>query len=205
VDRFAAARSRHELDELQDQVRTDFGYVFDDFLRNAWIASSFAKARGLEMVRLCPDLWPDFFLLERGLETAYEATEADDPDRLRDAEYAKIQRRQLSGEKVVIPDPESGLLTPERARHWLTRAAERKANKHYHGNASLVIYLTSGEYGIHQDAIEAVMAEATTAACHSFESVWVLWKGVAYPTWPSGVTGLAKRPVEDKNNGRDRA
>lgn len=46
------------------------------FLREAWIASNFAKARNADQVRLVSDEWPDFELRFGNVIEKHEAVEA---------------------------------------------------------------------------------------------------------------------------------
>ena len=37
------------------------------------------------------------------------------------------------------------------------------------------------------------MQAGTAAAAGAFAEVWVLWRGIAYPTWRNGAANLATR------------
>jgi hypothetical protein len=52
-------------------------------LRDAWIAAEFGRIRQAEHVHLIADRWPDFNLKIDGQVEAFEAVEADDPERRR--------------------------------------------------------------------------------------------------------------------------
>jgi hypothetical protein len=62
------------------------------WLRDAWIADSFARAIGAHQVRLPEELWPDFEIrCSDGSIIQYEATEAMEPGRKRGDEYRAWQ------------------------------------------------------------------------------------------------------------------
>jgi hypothetical protein len=180
--RFLNAGTVENFQQLDREVRERHGFVFDDFVRDAWIARSFAEARGLTAVRLCCDGWPDFEVMEKdGAIWKFEATEADDPNRRRDDEYKEIMRKEALGLSVLEHDPVENWLTPLKARNYLTTAVKRKASKRYSVDVSLVIYLIGSSYGVDTAKIEAVFEEAVASVEHTFLSVWVLWNGRLYP------------------------
>ena len=148
------------------------------FIRDAWIAANFGKVRGAEKVRLVEDSWPDFELLIRDQVEAFEAVEADNPERRRGKEY-----RDGIGE--VEDDPvEDWIARAEQAPAWLQAACGKKTRKCYGARANLVIYLNLMEYGIRQSEVEACFRSSTEDARDAFETVWVLWKQQAYQVWP---------------------
>jgi len=148
------------------------------FLRDAWIAAEFGGMRNAEKVRLVSDNWPDFELLVDGRVGAFEAVEADDPNRRRGEEY-----REGIGE--VEDDPvEDWVARAEQTPAWLQAACQKKASKRYGGRVNLVIYLNLSEYGIRQSEVEACFPPATEAVKDAFETVWILWKKRAYRVWP---------------------
>ncbi len=185
--RFEQCRSAGEILGLKDELSEAEGYVFEDFVRDATIAAVFARARGLEIVRLHPDRWPDFILSNGGQDQLFEATEADYPGRRRDAEYRQAAELDPAGRSACRPDPIEDWLTAEAAAEMLERAARTKVKKHYSLGASLVIYLNASEYGIRHQEIVDTMTDSTAVAKDAFVSVWVLWKGQAFETWNSGV------------------
>ena len=147
------------------------------FLTDACTAAMFGLARGASEVRLLDDTWPDFEMRVNGCVEAFEAVEADDPERRRGVEY-----QQSTGE--VEDDPvEDWITRADQAPAWLRAACLKKAGKRYGGRASLVIYLNVSEYGIRQAEIEASFPSATEVAKDAFDSVWVLWKDKAYRVW----------------------
>jgi hypothetical protein len=148
------------------------------FLRDAWIAAQFGASRKAEKVRLVSDEWPDFELSFSGRTEAFEAVEADDPDRRRGSEY-----RQGIGELEDDPE-EDWIARAERAPVWLEAACRKKANKRYGGRANLIVYLNLDEYGVRQSQVEACFPSATQIVRDAFESVWVLWKKRAFRVWP---------------------
>ncbi len=147
-------------------------------IRDAWIAAKFGKVRDADKVRLVEDNWPDFELRIGDRVEAFEAVEADDPERRRGEEY-----REGIGE--VEDDPvEDWIARAEQAPAWLQAACRKKAGKRYGARANLVIYLNLGEYGIRQSEVEACFPSATEGVKDAFETVWVLWKQRAYQVWP---------------------
>lgn len=145
------------------------------FLRDAWIAGEFAKARNAEQVRLVSDEWPDFELRIGNAVEAFEAVEADNPERRRGDEYTEEEI-----DKVRFNPIENWIADAEAAPGWIRRACERKVAKRYAGRAHLVIYLNMSEFGVRQKETEACFFDATQPAHGVFESVWLLWNGKAY-------------------------
>ena len=148
------------------------------FLRDAWIAAEFGEMRNAEKAQLVSDNWPDFELLIGGRVEAFEAVEADDPERRRGVEY-----REGIG-KVEDYPVEDWVACAEQAPAWLEAACRKKAGKLYGGRTNLVIYLNLSEFGIRQSEVEACFPSATEAVNDTFEAVWVLWKKRAYQVWP---------------------
>lgn len=192
--RYLACRSADELSDLYDVIRDAEGFIFRDFVRDGFLAAAFARARGLDRVRLSPDQWPDFIVTENGLDFAYEAREADRPGRRRDAEFREIALREARGLPTVTADPSEDWLTPELASAWLTTAAAAKAGKSYPVTAGLAIYLNATDYGSRTDEILGVMSPATAVAKDAFVSVWVMWRGRALQCWADGL----ERSVRDQ-------
>lgn len=149
-----------------------------EFLRDAWTAAEFGEVRNADRVRLVPDDWPGFELLFDNRVEAFEAVEADEPERQRGVEY-----RQRVG--VVEDDPvEDWIARAEQASAWLEAACRKKVAKRYGPRTNLVIYLNLCEYGVRQSEVEACLRSATEPAKDAFDAVWVLWKEWAYPVWP---------------------
>jgi len=160
-----------------------------DFMRNAWTAAHFAKARGAQEVRLCTDTRPDFEMKLHGQHTLFEVTEAGNFEG-RGNEYRAFDERRAvavaAGETDYVEvedDPvEDWIARADQAPALLQSAAIRKANGNYDPSFGLVIYLNIGEYGLRQKEIEGCMRAATAPAKGKFREVWVLWKGQAYQT-----------------------
>jgi hypothetical protein len=147
-----------------------------EFLRDAWIAGEFAKARNADAVRLVSDEWPDFELRFGETIEQFEAVEADDPERKRGLEYTADKIGKVEHDPV-----ENWIARAEAAPGYIRVACERKAAKRYAGRAHLVVYLSNaGEYGIRQKEVEASFFDATKPAHGLFDTVWVLWGGKAY-------------------------
>ena len=83
-------------------------------------------------------------------------------------------------------------LTPSQAGLALRAAADKKNRGIYDPSWGLVILLNPIDFGVRQQAIEDLMADATAAVKERFASVWVLWKSVGYNTWRDGQTGVGK-------------
>jgi len=153
------------------------------FLRDAWVAAEFAKARKADLVRLVEDNWPDFELMVGGNIERFEAVEADDPKRRRGLEYTEESIGKVEHDPV-----ENWIARAEAAPRWIAIACERKAAKNYAGIANLVIYLSnSGGYRIGDAEVKASFPAATASIKNLFESVWILWQGEAYKIWSFGV------------------
>jgi hypothetical protein len=170
------------VDELMNEVGSE--HLFNQgglgFLRDAWIAAEFAKARSAEFVSLIDDVWPDFRLRIGRTEELFEAVEADDPSRRRGEEY-----RNLSGE--LEDDPvEDWIARAEQAPDWIRRACRKKLDKHYGSKPNLVVYLNMTEYGIRHKEVEACFPLATSIVKNCFQEVWILWNNFAYPVWKDG-------------------
>lgn len=174
------------------------------FVREAWVASRFAQARGADAVRIWPKDRPDCELTLGGRRELFEIVEADQPGRKRSTEYKERMQKAERGELVVVEcDPvEEWIARAANGPKMLRDAAAKKANKDYEPGISLLIYLNLGEYGIRQKEIEAAMRPATACAKDAFLEVWVLWEGGAYLVWRLGeaVPGdtLPKRRLDEE-------
>ncbi|MBF0167486.1 MAG: hypothetical protein HQL45_07620 [Alphaproteobacteria bacterium] len=184
-ERLAAWQSPKTMGASVDEAMNSLGSsnLFNQgglaFLRDAWIAAEFGAIRNAEKVRLVSDNWPDFELCIDGRVDAFEAVEADAPDRRRGEEYRK-------GIGEMKDDPvEDWIARAEQAPDWLQSACRKKARKNYGSRANLVIYLNLNEFGIRQSEVETCFPHATAAVKDAFETVWILWKKQAYHIWPS--------------------
>jgi len=185
LDDFEEALER--LEAVQgDQLMTD---PRAGFYRDAFCALQFATLAHADQVRLIRAERPDFEIGVGGAVSAFEVTEADTPGRKRGHEIQEKRTRRVPGQPLVEDFPVEDWLTPEQADVALRTAAEKKCHGNYHPHCGLVILLNPIEFGIHQQAIETLMADATAAARNRFASVWVLWKGVGYNTWRNGERG----------------
>ena len=176
------AMSRLSGDAMDQLGSTDFfsqgGLAI---LRDAWIASEFSLIRQATKVRLIADSWPDFELKIDGRIEAFEAVEADNPQRRRGDEY-----RRRNG--AIQHDPaEDWVARAEQAPFWIETACRKKVDKRYGARANLIIYLNLSEYGIRQKEVETTFASKTAIAKDSFDSVWILWKKQAYLVWNNGT------------------
>ena len=186
-----------EFAEALERLETTQGdYLLTDpragFYRDAYTANEFARLMGADLVRLVAGERPDFEVDLAGAVHAYEATEADTPGRKRGREIQEQRKLTIPGQPLVTDFPVEDWLTPDQADSALRTASERKSKRTYDPNCGLVILLNPVEFGAHQAAIEATMANATAAVRNRFSAVWVMWKGVAYCTWRNGKRANAK-------------
>jgi hypothetical protein len=179
-------RSPEDLSRLVDEVmdRLESVDLFNQpglaFVRDAWIAGAFGKRRDADRVRLIDNNWPDFELMIGGQIEAFEAVEADDPQRRRGDEYE-------TNTGSPMPDRvEDWIARAEQAPARLSAACEKKVGKRYAMRENLVIYLNLSEYGIRQQEVEGCFVSATAIAKDAFAAVWVLWKKQAYLVWKDG-------------------
>jgi hypothetical protein len=160
-----------------ENLFTQAGLVF---LRDAWIAATFARARSVKHVRLVADIWPDFEMKKAGRIEAFEAVEADDPQRRRGDEYRNTTKKREH-------DPiENWIARAELIPTWIAAACQKKANKGYGACAGLVVYLNPDEWGIRQEEVESSFPSATATVKDKFDTVWVLWKNQAHLVWQTG-------------------
>jgi hypothetical protein len=192
---YAEWRTPEELSLLVDETMDRLGSadLFKQpglaFVRDAWIAAAFGKRRNADRVRLIDDTWPDFELMIGGQTEAFEAVEADDPQRRRGDEY-ETNTGRLTPDRV-----EDWIARAEQASAWLTGACAKKVGKRYAKRENLVIYLNLGEYGIRQKEVEGCFESATAAAKDAFDAVWVLWKERAYLVWRGGDVSRADTSI----------
>lgn len=157
------------------------------WLRDAWIAHTFARHTGAARLRLAGNGdWPDFCVeLDDGRRISCEATEADLPDRRRGNEYKVWQQNGYKPRH----DPEADWRKRRDAIPVaLDRAVVAKLAKGYpRGVAALVIYLNLGTYDEWREEIEPEIVAHTERALTCFSSVWVLWSARLYKCWPGGI------------------
>ncbi len=160
-----------------------------EWLRDAYCAEAFAKKTSARMVGLIANTKPDFEVQYRnGRLLRFEATLADRPGR----ELAREERSAWNSSAMTRPDPEENWRGRRRAIPAALRAAsERKSKKHYDRDTNLLIYLNLGTYDYWCDEIERELIEHTAMARSNFNSIWVLWSGRLYRTWPDPFLGNA--------------
>jgi hypothetical protein len=153
------------------------------FIRDAHIAETFAKARNSGRVRLCAGERPDFEIDVGSATHLYEATEADLPGRRRGDEY-----RSTLGKPDTIVHVDNDEINANIAAvpGALSLRAADKAGGGYDPAWGLVIFLNVATYGCDKKEIEDCMEAATQPAADAFSEVWVLWGRDAYRTWPQG-------------------
>ena len=166
------------------------------FLRDAHIASSFAKSRGSSRVRLCSGTRPDFEVEAGGVCRMYEATEADLPNRRRGDEYRAKVGKAPQIEHVENDEINANIAAVPGA---LTARAVGKAAGGYDPAWGLVIFLNVATYGCDRDEIEDCFEAATQPAAGAFAEVWVQWGRDAYRTWPRGGPRPPKQVDEPPN------
>jgi len=175
------------VDELRDIVgphmHVQAGLAF---VRDAWTASRFAKARAADAVRLWPGDRPDCELTFQNRRELFEIVEADQPGRKRSAEYRDLIRRREQGEREEAELDEGWQSRAAMAPEMLRRAATSKATKGYDPDVGLIIHLNLMEYGFKGREIEAAMQACTAPAKDAFREVWVLWQQITYPLWRHG-------------------
>ena len=179
----------HSLEGFRDKVRdlrSEHGRDLltasgTGFYREAHTASRFACLCMAARVRLVAADRPDFEMDVADGARAFEVTEADMPGRKRNNEVKGWVEDRVEEVK--------DWLTPDIAVQILRAAAARKSDGRYEPGWGLLILLNPWNFGADQQAIEALMADATTAARDRFAEVWVLWQDTAYNPWLGGVPG----------------
>jgi hypothetical protein len=153
------------------------------WLRDAWIADSFARAIGAHQVRLPEEPWPDFQIrYSDGAIVQYEATEAMQPGRKRGDEY---RAWQSNGWKIRHVSQEELEARRDAIPLALRTAVKAKVRKQYPKDAALVVYLNISSHFWDDDTIPN-LSEFTKEAFGPFDSVWVLWGSRAHRCWPQG-------------------
>ncbi len=177
-----------------------FEHGENGFIRDAYIASEIAKARGASLVRLAADA-PDFEIELDGLTCTYEATEADIPGRRRGKEYQEARGKppemRLVGQDVINAGIAAVPVALKAAAEG--KVAKARRNPVYDPSWGLVILQNCATYGCGRDEVEALIDQATEPARAAFAEVWVLWGRDAYRTWPPGGPRPAKQPTEPPN------
>lgn len=149
--------------------------------REAFIAARFARTTEQDAVRLLresnDDVTPDFEVCKGELTKRYETTEADVPNRKRQAEYRDpmpegVQPMIFTSLTVMVPH--------------MQKLAAKKASKPYRDCTGLVIYLNPPMFSFEPQFRTAQMKEATEPAASAFEEVWLIRdKGVLL--WKNGT------------------
>jgi hypothetical protein len=157
------------------------------WLRDAYCAEAFAKKTYASKVGLIAETRPDFSVQYRNAKVLrFEVTLADRPGR----QMAREERQNWDSGDQVRQDPENNwrarrLAIPDALRS----ASERKARKAYGPETNLLIYLNLGTYDYWRDEIERELILHTEPARNHFNSIWVLWSGRLYRTWPQPFLG----------------
>lgn len=155
--------------------------------REAWMACRFGKAVCAEKVWMCREHRPDFGLTLDGQTRMFEATEAWEPGRARDSEYAALREAAGRGESTVRPYPEEEWLSKAAQAPAMLRAASmKKAGKSYDRDCSLLIYLNLMVFGAMRQDIQRAIVEETSSAGAAFREVWVLWQERFHLAWRHG-------------------
>ena len=164
------------------------------WLRDAHSAAHFAKKTCARNVGLIAAERPDFEVEYRnGIVLRFETTLADRPNR----KY----REECNSAPRIRSVPESELFARRNEiPNALWRAAVKKSRKHYEPNVHLLIYLNLGTHDFWRREIESELIEHTRPAREYFRSIWVLWSGRLYRTWPEPFLGHdnAFRPSSHK-------
>ena len=166
------------------------------FIRDAHIAATFAKARNASRVRLCAGERPDFEIEVGNATHLYEATEADLPGRRRGDEYRATLGKPDAMVHVEDDEIHANITAVPGA---LSLRAADKAGGGYDPAFGLVIFLNVATYGCDKEEIEDCMGAATQPAANAFSEVWVLWGRDAYRTWPQGGPRPQRPPREPPN------
>lgn len=175
------------VEDLQDVLG---GHMFVQaglaFVRDAWTAARFARARDADAVRLWPGDRPDCELTFQGRRELFEVVEADQPGRKRSDEYRELIRRRERGEIEEAELDDDWHLRAAMAPEMLRYAAAAKSAKGYDPEVGLIIHLNLMEYGFASQEVKAAMRPSTAVAKNIFREVWILWQRGAYPIWRHG-------------------
>lgn len=180
--RLAEWQSPEAMERLIEPITSDvfFNQAGLEFLRDASMASTFARLRQAAAVRLVADVWPDFEIRTGGALERFEAVEALDPKRRRGEEF-----RNVDGKPRMVP-MEKWIADAEAAPSWVEAVCRKKATKLYSERTNLLIYLNFSEFGIRQKEVQGALPSATTTVKDCFDSVWVLWQQKAIQVWCDG-------------------
>jgi hypothetical protein len=157
--------------------------------REIWAAVTFCEAASARKVRMTRDdsLGSDFEVMQRdGSIVRLQFTEAMMPDRRRGDEY---RERARSAEDNTHDPFGDWYFRRQHIRSALEKEIINKAAKNYPPNIGLLIYLNIGTYGVWRREIEREMIEASELHGSRFRSIWVLWHGRLYRTWPNPSVG----------------
>lgn len=150
------------------------------FLREMYLASKFAAARGLSEIRLITGERPDFEV--RGVEgiERFECVEADLADRKRSEEYREAEDATRPFELYVEDPMDDFDVEIRQIPTALRTAAKSKAGKGYSPDTCLLIYLNIYSAGCNLGAVSASFRADTAASKGHFAGTWVLWAGKAF-------------------------
>jgi|SRR5581483_3970202 len=164
------------------------------WLREAWIAREFGQQVSADRIRLALESeWPDFeVVLHDSSRLNCESVEADREDRRRGDEYRQAKRL---GYPMEHASEITAVGTRQQVESALSSAIQRKLRKMTPNTAALVIYLNLGG-GIWRPEIEPTIAKMTIGGLERFSSVWTLWSGHLYRTWPDGRLSVESKPTQ---------
>lgn len=167
----------------------DFHAPGMQWLKDAIIARQFAELTSAAGVGLIAEKRPDFEVQYRnGKILRFEATRADIAGR----RMAKEHKEQWHSGVTVQSLPEDILEVRRRAIPGaLEAAARRKARKStlYSAETNLLIDLNLPTHGYDDEVIGGELIEFTQHARQLFNSIWVLWSGRLFRTWPEPFNG----------------
>jgi hypothetical protein len=172
------------------------------FMRDAFVAYTFAELVGAEKVWLAADP-PDFGVrFSGGRENFYEVTCSDLPGRKMSDVYKKtVLPERIAGTEEIKSDPDFTALcfsmTAEIASETLSASAAKKVRKDYDPSWGLVVLLNPSCAQSEISKIEAILSTATECAKDTFSEVWVLWKNRLYQTWQNGQPCALSPTVRD--------
>jgi hypothetical protein len=154
------------------------------FLRDAWVAARIATALSAKEVRLCTGERPDFELHFDNETRQFEVTEADMPGRRRGEESTEPKLEEDAVEDwrkrfEAIPDS-------------LKAVIEKKLEKQYSADISLVVYLNLGSFGVYRNEGLPILRDCTLAAKDAFKEIMVFWEGTLFRFWKDGRYSFAK-------------
>lgn len=169
------------VDTLNELLGKDIMQRRGKSFREAFIAVRFARTANQDAVRLLretnDDVTPDFEVRKGELMKRYETTEADVPNRRRQAEYRDpmpegVQPMIFTSLSVMVPH--------------IQGLAAKKASKPYRDCTGLVIYLNPPMFSFEPQFRTAQMQEATEPAASAFEEVWLI-RDQGVLLWQDGI------------------